>query len=114
MVMDKLKEYGIDYDTAMQRCVNNEALYIKLAKKIPKTSQFDELKKALDEKDLDKSFELAHALKGIVSNLAITPLEKPISEMTELLRAREDIDYSGYIDEMDKALNKFCDILSEA
>ena len=34
--------------------------------------------------------------------------------MTELLRAREDIDYSGYIDEMDKALNKFCDILSEA
>lgn len=114
MIIDELRTYGVDIDTALQRCVNNEALFIKLAKKIPDTAQFNDLKDALKEKDLDKAFDIAHALKGIVSNLAITPLEKPISEMTELLRERKDIDYSQYIEEMDDAYNSFCKIISRA
>lgn len=114
MVIDELRDFGVDMDTAMQRCVNNEALFIKLAKKIPDMKQFDELKEALNNKDLDKAFELAHALKGIIANLAITPLEKPVAEMTELLRERKDIDYSEYVQEMDKAYNTFCEILAKA
>lgn len=113
MVMDKLKEYGIDYDTAMQRCVNNEALYLKLAGKLPNMTEFDSLKQSIADKDLDSAFSYAHALKGIVSNLAITPLEEPIKEMTELLRAKQDIDYSEYINKMDDAYSRLCDILNE-
>lgn len=113
MIIDELKEYGVDMDVAMNRCVNNEALYINLAKKIPETKEFDELKQSIKDKDLDKAFSLAHALKGIVANLAITPLEEPIAEMTELLRDRKDIDYSDYINRMDAAYNSFCEILSK-
>ena len=113
MVMDELKEYGIDYDTAMQRCVNNEALYLKLARKLPDMNEFDSLKQSIADKDLDSAFSYAHALKGIVSNLAITPLEEPIKEMTELLRARQDVDYSEYITKMDDAYTRLCEILSK-
>ena len=38
------------------------------------------------------AFESAHALKGMYSNLSLTPLTAPISEMTELLRAGTDTD----------------------
>ncbi len=113
MVMDELKEYGVNMEVAMQRCVNNEALYLKLAKKIPNMSEFESLKQSIADKDLESAFSYAHALKGIVSNLAITPLEEPITEMTEHLRAKEDIDYSDYITKMDDAYNRLCEILAE-
>ena len=54
---------------------------------------FETLGKALNEGDLDTAFEAAHALKGVIGNLALEPIYNPLSEMTELLRARKPADY---------------------
>ena len=54
----------------------------------------------MEAKDLDKAFEVAHALKGIYGNLSLTPLTKPVSEITELLRSRTDTDYSALMNEI--------------
>ena len=43
---------------------------------------------------LRTAFEAAHSLKGVLANLAITPLLEPIKEITELLRAETQMDYS--------------------
>ena len=62
---------------------------------------------AIDAGDLNTAFERAHSLKGVMGNVALTPLFEPISEITEELRARNDIDYSGYLDRIFTELEKF-------
>ena len=40
-------------------------------------------------------------LKGMLSNLALRPLEEPVKEITELLRNRTDTDYNSLLDAID-------------
>ena len=93
-----LQELGVNTQEGMTRCLNNEQFYFRLINKAMVDSSFDKLKAAVDAGDLDTAFELAHALKGVTGNLALTPLFEPISELTELLRARTDTDYIGKVD----------------
>ena len=69
-------------------------------------ANFDKLKAAIEGGDLDAAFESAHALKGILGNVSLTNLYEPIAEMTEELRARKEIDYSGYIETIFSELEK--------
>jgi HPt (histidine-containing phosphotransfer) domain-containing protein len=61
---------------------------------IPGDDNFRKLKEALEGGNLDAAFEAAHALKGSSGNLALTPIYAPVSEMTDLLRARIRTDYT--------------------
>jgi HPt (histidine-containing phosphotransfer) domain-containing protein len=61
---------------------------------------FDRLREALEAGDLDKAFEQAHALKGVTGNLALTPIDRPVREITELLRSRTDMDYGPLLAEI--------------
>lgn len=104
--IDNLKEYGANIDDAMVRCMNREDFYIMLVGKVLADERLTQLEKQLSEKDLDAAFETAHALKGMYSNLSLDPLTKPISEMTELLRARTDTDYSALLCETVKQFER--------
>lgn len=68
--------------------------------------KFDKLAEFVASKNLDSAFEEAHALKGVVGNLALTPLLKPIEQITELLRNRTDTDYSELCEEIKTERNK--------
>lgn len=48
--------------------------------------------------DLAGAFDTAHALKGVLGNLFLTPVYEPVSEITELLRAKQEADYAPLID----------------
>ena len=75
------------------RCMNNEKFYFKMLKMGLASDQFEKLGAALDAGKLDEAFEAAHALKGVLGNLALTPIYTPLAEMTELLRAGKSEDY---------------------
>ncbi len=98
ITIDALKEYGANVDEGLSRCMNNEALFLKLVAIIPGEPNFNKLKESLESGNLDAAFESAHALKGVTGNLSLTPLYDPLVEITELLRARENIDYTEFID----------------
>ena len=98
ITIDALKEYGANVDEGLSRCMNNEALFLKLVAIIPGEPNFNKLKESLEAGNLDAAFESAHALKGVTGNLSLTPLYDPLVEITELLRARENIDYTEVID----------------
>ena len=98
LTIEALKSFGADADEGLKRCVNNEEFYFKMIGKAVNEPSFDMLYSALDEKDYDMAFEKAHALKGVLGNLALTPIYDPMSEMVELLRGRTDTDYSKYIE----------------
>lgn len=98
--IEALQAYGADTQEGLTRCFGNEAFYLKLVKMILDEKSFGNLKDALDNNDLDKAFEAAHALKGVVANLSLTPIFTPASEITEHLRAREEMDYAPLLEEI--------------
>jgi hypothetical protein len=61
--------------------------------------------------DLDRSFGIVHNLKGSVGNLSLTPLYRPICEMTELLRERAQVDYGPYLDEIQTQHEKLLELI---
>ncbi len=97
ITIEKLNAFGADTSEGLARCYGNEALYIKLVKMIPAEKNFDLLKQSLDEGNLDAAFEAAHGLKGVLGNLSLTEMYDKCSQMTELLRARTQTDYSGML-----------------
>jgi HPt (histidine-containing phosphotransfer) domain-containing protein len=98
--IEDLKNYGADTEEALSRMMGNEAFYLKLIPRIFDDKNFEALEKNIKAGDLDKAFEAAHSLKGVLGNLSLTPLLEPVKEVTELLRARKDVDYSPYLKEI--------------
>ena len=94
MTLQELETYGANVQEGLGRCMGMEAFYLKLVETIKTEAGFDNLKNAIEANDLDAAFEAAHALKGVLSNLALTPMQEPVMEITELLRARTEMDYS--------------------
>lgn len=92
--INKLREFGADVESGLERCMNNEGFYLKLVEKSLGDNSFDKLVEAIDSNDLEGAFEAAHSLKGVTGNLALTPIYDPVVEITELLRSRTDMDYS--------------------
>ena len=94
ITIDSLREYGANVEEGLARCLNKEDFYIKMVNLGLSDERFEKLAGIFESKDLDAAFEAVHALKGVIGNLALTPLYEPINKMTELLRNRTDTDYS--------------------
>ncbi|MBE6994281.1 MAG: Hpt domain-containing protein [Ruminococcaceae bacterium] len=103
--IDNLRAWGANVSEGLARCMNNEAFYFRMIKlALADETTYVRLRAALESKDLDTAFECAHALKGVLGNLSLTPLLKPVAEMTELLRARADADYAPLMAKIDEKL----------
>lgn len=97
LTIDALKQLGCNTDEGLSRCMGNEAFYFKLIGRVVDDKNFQALEDAVAAKNFDAAFEAAHSLKGVLGNLALTPIYEPVYELTELLRERKDIDYSEYL-----------------
>ena len=97
LTVDKLRAFGADVDDGLKRCMNNEAFYLRLVNMALDDPGVAHLQEAAEAGDRKAAFEAAHALKGTLGNLALTPLFDPVSEMTELLRADKEADYDAYL-----------------
>ena len=112
LTIDGLRAYGANVDEGLTRCFNNEDFYLKLVGMLNNETNFDRLSEAVDAGDLDAAFEAAHALKGVLGNLSLTPAYDKVCEITELLRARTDMDYSALmaeIREQQRILREMCE-----
>ena len=107
ITLDDLKELGADTATGIARCVNDEGFYLKMVNMALQDANFEQLKEAVESGDLSAAFERAHALKGVMGNVALTSLFEPIAAMTEELRAGNDIDYSDYLNQIFTELEKY-------
>ena len=111
MTIDKLREYGADVEDGLARCMNNESFYLRMVGLGIADGAFEKLDKALAAHDLDGAFEAAHALKGVLANLALTPVLAPVSEITELLRARTEMDYQPLLSQIETAWQRFTELV---
>ena len=97
LTIKALKDFGADVDQGLARCLGNEALYLRLVNTALNDPSFAKLAEALEQKDYDTAFESAHALKGVLGNLALGSLYQVATELTDELRTREDKDYQPLI-----------------
>ena len=88
MTIDSLKAFGANTAEGLARCMNNEAFYLRFVNMALEDKGFDALKTAIEAGDKKASFEAAHALKGSLGNLSLTPIYDPVCELTEQLRAQ--------------------------
>ena len=108
MTLDDLVAYGVDVQKGIERCMGMEDLYLQLVGTVRDEERFDALCRAIEADDLDTAFSLAHALKGVLTNLAITPLADHMVQITELLRARTKTDYTPLLDTIMAEWKRFC------
>ena len=106
LTIEKLREYGANVEEGLNRCMNNEAFYLKLVNLFLMKNDFNKLKEAIDNNNLEEGFKAAHALKGVLGNLSLTPLSNIIYEMTELLRNKVQRDYNEFIINYQKEYDK--------
>ncbi|MBR2824330.1 MAG: Hpt domain-containing protein [Clostridia bacterium] len=107
MTLDALREYGANVDEGLQRCMNMEAFYLRMIGLARDSLKVDELKAALDRGDQETAFELAHGMKGALLNVALTPLARPIAEMSDALKAHKDMDYGPLMEEILRERDRF-------
>ena len=93
ITIEKLQQYGVNTKEGLARCMGMEKFYFRMLGMGLKNDSFEKLGKALEDGNLEEAFEQAHALKGVVGNLALTPIYDPLADMTEMLRAKKDADY---------------------
>ena len=86
LTVEKLRAYGAQVDAGLDRCMKNEAFYLRLVNMELGDVNFAKLQDALSSGNMREAFEAAHALKGTLGNLALTPIYQPVTELTELLR----------------------------
>ena len=89
MTIDALNAFGATTAEGMERCLNDEPFYLEMVAMTLADGNFDALKAAMDAGDAHAAFTAAHALKGAVGNVALTPIYEPLAALTELLRGKD-------------------------
>ena len=112
LTLDQLRAWGADTESGLKRCMNNEAFYLRMVDKAMRNNtSFDQLRDAVEAGDLEHGYEIAHALKGVMANLSLTPICNPVAEITELLRSRTAVDYSPLLTEILKEKDALVSLL---
>ena len=111
LTLQALRDLGANVDEGMGRCLNNETFYLRLVKKAAEKNGLGDLQAALAAGDLDKAFEAAHGLKGVLGNLSLTPAFQPASELCELLRSKTPGDYNAYLEQVTAWMAKLTELV---
>ena len=111
LTIENLKALGANTDEGLARCLGKEDFYLRMVSMALADDGFEKLMDAVQKGDLNEGFERAHALKGVLSNVSLTTLAEPVSEITEELRARNEIDYSALLNRIDEELKKYRSLL---
>ncbi len=105
LTMEKLASFGADTAAGLARCLNNEAFYLRLVNTELGDANFAVLQDALSSGKTQEAFAAAHALKGVLGNLALTPIYEPVAELTELLR---NADGQADLGDLPERIRKAC------
>ena len=74
---------------------------------------FENLKKALEEENLEAAFRAAHTLKGVAQNMGFDNLAESSSVLTEALRSRKVMPYAEQIEGVCEDYNKIRETITE-
>lgn len=85
--IERLHAMGCDTVEALERMADDEDFYFECLEEALENPGFENLEKALDAGDTQTAFDCAHALKGVLGSVGLTPMFQKTSEIVEPLRA---------------------------
>lgn len=91
LTVDALRAWGANVDEGLGRCMNNEPFYLRMVDMALADPNFDRLDAALAAGDAKAAFDAAHALKGAIGNVSLSPIYDPIVEITEAVRGCSEL-----------------------
>ena len=114
----RLEECGADVETTLKRFMGNDAIYQKFLGKFPGDPNYAKLGTNIEAGAFEEAYKCAHALKGVVGNLGLTPIYEKVSTLVEELRtkAAEDVDAARANElwqEIKKVYEQFIDVINE-
>lgn len=83
---EELMRIGVDYDTALDRCMGMEDLYREFLRSFFHENPLQQLEKYLKAKEINDAFKAAHTLKGLCGNLGFSNILEFLSPLVEILR----------------------------
>ncbi len=111
----ELKEMKVDTDEAINRFMNNSALYEKMLLKVPANIEKLPVLSFMDAGDYSTAVANAHTIKGVAGNLSLTPLYTAYTEIVNLLRADKPdearkvlVDILPVQEQMVSCIKKYC------
>ena len=104
---------GTVIDYPVMYLPDDNDFYLKLVRMIADDTHLEQMAQAVAAHDLTVAFENAHALKGVLANLALTPVLTPVQELTELLRARTEMDYTSLLQEARVQMDRLLALIRE-
>ena len=84
-LIEEISLLGADIKDGLSRCLDNNALYERMLKKLPTAIEGAPVMPYIRSGDLDMAMSNAHTIKGVVGNLSLTPLYNNYSELVNLL-----------------------------
>lgn len=111
----QLVSLGINLDITLDRFMGNEVMYVKFLSKFVQDNTYDNLQKALNEKDYERAMGFAHTLKGITGNLGMDVLAFQFNELVKEFRI-QNYDFqmiNDKMDEIDNEYKKHCSVISQ-
>ncbi len=114
----QLEECGADVETTLKRFMGKDELYLKFLGKFPADQNYANLGTHLEAGAYEEAYKCAHALKGVVGNLGLTPIFEKVSALVEELRNKADADVdavrAGALwQEIKDAYEKFIEIIGQ-
>lgn len=91
-LIDKLKAFGCaeeDLRKAVERFLNNEAFYVRCFGKYLNDPSFKALGECIEANEAKAVFEQAHTLKGVTSNMGISPVYEEVVIIVEAVRGSD-------------------------
>jgi HPt (histidine-containing phosphotransfer) domain-containing protein len=95
---------GGDYNDILSR-FGSDSLIERFIIKFQQETSFQELKKAMNDKDWYQSFLACHTLKGVCLNLSFSSLLEPVCKLTEELRGSNKPTHLELLDEIEIRYN---------
>lgn len=114
VVINRLFMWGCDTDSALERVLGDEGLYLKFILKYCGNEDIDKLDALILNKNVEEGFTLAHTMKGVYGNLGLTPIYDIVCDIVEKLRNGMEDGVEDKMLELHDAKAELDEIMSEA
>lgn len=111
-MIEELSAIGCDTDSAMDRFLKNEGMYIRFLVKFLDDVSFGEIKPYIDAENYEAALKSTHTLKGVGGNLGLTAVYEISADMVNNYRAGlPELAVARY-GELQAAYDAVCDIIN--
>lgn len=114
--LEILRKNDVDVDTAIERLMGNDNLYLEFIKRLPEELNLAAIRDAMLQQDAEAFHFYLHGLKGFASNLGITEIADAAQSGLIEFRAtqfRNTTKLEGLLNEIEASGEKFSTVIGE-